>query len=223
LQQINELQELEQKINSATRDLIPYYKKLLSRLSPNDNIAIICDYVAALNEEINPSFTYRTDVLAVLCQLSNFVNKNFKNMIRDDIMQYLNSLKKTEEADPLHKWIGTYNLRRIYLMRFFKWLYYPDIRPTNKRLTPEVVKDISRLKRREQSIYKPTDLWTTEEDLLFLKYCPSITGNCQYAEVLVNGKTGTRPILLIHSIPYVKDWLDQHPQLICYNVKSVAK
>jgi hypothetical protein len=126
LQQINELQELEQKINSATRDLIPYYRKLLSRLSHNDNISIICDYVAALNEEINPSSTYRTDILAVLCQFSNFVNKNFKNMIRDDIMQYLNSLKRTEEADPLHKWIGTYNLHRIYLVRFFKWLYYPN-------------------------------------------------------------------------------------------------
>jgi hypothetical protein len=32
-------------------------------------------------------------------------------------------------------------------MRFFKWLYYPNIRPANKRITPEVVKDISRLKR----------------------------------------------------------------------------
>jgi hypothetical protein len=38
------------------------------------------------------------------------------------------------------------------------------------------------------------------------------TGNYQYAEVVVNGKTGSRPIPLISSIPYVKDWLDSHPQ-----------
>lgn len=37
-------------------------------------------------------------------------------------------------------------------------------------------------------------------------------GNYQYAEVLVNGKIGSRPIPLISSIPYVKDWLDSHPQ-----------
>jgi integrase/recombinase XerD len=37
-------------------------------------------------------------------------------------------------------------------------------------------------------------------------------GSYQYAEVLVNGKTGSRPIPLISSIPYVKDWLDSHPQ-----------
>lgn len=55
-------------------------------------------------------------------------------------------------------------------------------------------------------------------------------GNRQYAEVLVNGKTGSRHIPLINSIPYVKDWLDQHPQqgnpsapLICGYGKSLGR
>jgi integrase/recombinase XerD len=113
-----------------------------------------------------------------------------------------------------------------------------------KRLTPEIVRNIQSFKRKERSIYKPTDLWTQEDDVLFLKYCPNkrdicyhaisrdlscrpheilnlrikdinfktTTDNYQYAEVLVNGKTGSRPIPLISSIPYVKDWLDLHPQ-----------
>ena len=34
----------------------------------------------------------------------------------------------------------------------------------------------------------------------------------RYAEALVNGKTGSRSVLLINSIPYVKDWIDDHPQ-----------
>jgi integrase/recombinase XerD len=38
------------------------------------------------------------------------------------------------------------------------------------------------------------------------------SGNYQYAEVLLNGKTGSRSIPLISSIPYLKDWIDQHPQ-----------
>ena len=93
------------------------------------------------------------------------------------------------------------------------------------------------------SIYKPTDLWTVADDLIFLKWCPSVrdrcyhatsrdlsarpheilglkikdiifkaAGNNQYAEVLVNGKTGTRHLPLIESLPYVKEWLEQHPQ-----------
>ena len=36
-------------------------------------------------------------------------------------------------------------------------------------------------------------------------------GNHQYAEVIVNGKT-SRHIPLINSLPYLKDWLDEHPQ-----------
>lgn len=44
-------------------------------------------------------------------------------------------------------------------------------------------------------------------DLIF-KY----TGDKQYAEVLLIGKTGSRFIPLIDSLPYIKDYLDhEHP------------
>jgi len=39
-----------------------------------------------------------------------------------------------------------------------------------------------------------------------------LVGNSQYAEVIVSGKTCTRPIPLISSLPYLKDWWDDHPQ-----------
>jgi hypothetical protein len=51
-------------------------------------------------------------------------------------------------------------------------VYFPDNEP-KKRKIPAIVENIPMLKRREQSIYKPTDLWTVENDLLFLKYCPN--------------------------------------------------
>ena len=52
----------------------------------------------------------------------------------------------------------------------------------------------------------------------------------QYAEILVNGKTGTRHIPLINSIPHIKDWISQHPQgsnpnsiLLCGLGKSINR
>jgi hypothetical protein len=39
-----------------------------------------------------------------------------------------------------------------------------------------------------------------------------MAGNKQYAEILVSGKTGSRHIPLINSIPYLKDWLEDHPE-----------
>ena len=38
------------------------------------------------------------------------------------------------------------------------------------------------------------------------------TGQHQYAEIMVSGKTGIRHIPLFSALPYIKDWLDSHPQ-----------
>ena len=181
-------------------------------------------------------------------------------MTKQHILAYLDSLRKPEASDPLHKWIGTYNLYAVLIGKFFRWLYYPDLEPA-KRPKPACIQNISQLKRKEKSIYKPSDLWSQEDDLLFLKFCPSkrdrcyhamsgdtscrphellklrvkdvvfkMAGDRQYAEILVNGKTGNRHIPLIDCIPYLKDWLDDHPQrgnpnapLICGFARSLGR
>ena len=55
-------------------------------------------------------------------------------MARDDIWRYLDSHRRSEESDPLHKWIGTYNLRRVYLLRFFKWFCYPELEQKKRQI-----------------------------------------------------------------------------------------
>ena len=236
-----------------------------------ENALTICDYIFSLRSEINPSDHYRKDMIKLLCNLSTFFNNNnnnnnnkaFKEITREDLLSFLDSHRKPEDVDPLHKWIGTYNIYRIHLMRFFKWLYSPDI-DYKQRPKPAVIQNIHQLKRKEKSIYKPTDLWTAQDDSLFLKYCPSARDRCyhamsrdsaarphellklrikdvvfkltpadkkQYAEMLLNGKTGTRPIPLIDPIPYIKDWIsNHHPQagnpnsiLLCGFGKSLNK
>ena len=197
-----------------------------------------------MKTEINLSDSYRKDLIQLLSKFSRYRdNKPFKEFTRADTVDFLETCRKTETQDPMHKWIGTYNLFRIHITRFFKWLYSPDVEP-DKRPKPSVIENIAQLKRKEKSIYKPSDLWTQQDDLLFLKYCPTkrekcyhaisrdtscrpheivklkirdivfkTTGKSQYAEALVNGKTGARPIPLIDSIPYLKDYLDhEHPQ-----------
>jgi integrase/recombinase XerD len=170
-------------------------------------------------------------------------------MTRDDILLYLDKCRKLENDDPMHKWIGSYNTRRIILFRFFRWIQYPDVANPDKRnelsiqeRKPKCIMDIPQLKRKEVSCYKPSDLWTQEDDLLFLNWVTNKRDRCyhtmardlstrpheilnlkikdvifknangnQYAEVLVNGKTGSRHIPLIQSIPYIKEWLSNHP------------
>ncbi|MGA9841536.1 MAG: hypothetical protein WBQ25_04410 [Nitrososphaeraceae archaeon] len=250
----------ERKIEDVTSGLIHYYRKLLYSIS-QENAWTIANYIMSMRTEMNLTDNYRGGIIKVLANFSTFCNKPLEQVTRENIISFLDSFRKSEIIDPLHKWIGTYNTFRIYLTRFFKWLYYPDIEP-DKRSKPEVIKNILTLRRKEQSIYKPTDLWTEEDDIVFLRYCPNkrmkcyhtvsrdtscrpheilglkikdvvfkTAGNHQYAEVLVNGKTGSRHIPLIDSIPYLKDYLDhEHPMsgnpnsiLISGTRKSVGK
>jgi hypothetical protein len=213
---------LEVKIEETCAGLQTSHVKQLHSIS-QDNAATIVDYIAAMKSEVNLSDHYRRDVVVVLCKFSKYNgDKPFKDLIRTHIISFLDSFRKTESQDPLHKWIGTYNTYRMHMGRFFRWLYSPDIEP-GKRTKPSVIDNIPRLRRKEKSIYKPSDLWTQQDDLLFLKYCPAKRERCyhaisrdlsarpheilklkikdlsfksigssQYVEVVVNGKTGPR-------------------------------
>jgi hypothetical protein len=269
----NKDKELQRKITLATEGLgsVKASELILrdrNRLSA-ENALIVCNYIIAMKHEVNAKPTYVKSVTQILSELSRHVGitKNFMDIMMEQseeegninkdnndvnvLLSYLDSCRKSENDDPLHKWIGTYNLKRTAIMRFFKWLYYPNIANpktrdaiSTKEQKPKCIMDIPKLKRREISCYKPSDLWTQEDDLLFLKWVTNKRDRCyhtmardlsarpheilnlkikdiifktidngkkQYAEVLVNGKTGSRHIPLIQSIPYIKDWLADHP------------
>jgi integrase len=247
--------ELDRKITLATEgfttnkfcELILRDRNRLSK----ENALAVCDYIIAMKREINPRITTIRTTIQFLAELSKTLGiaKKFNVMTRDDILLYLDKCRKLENDDPLHKWVGSYNTRRIILLRFFRWIQYPGVTDPEKRnelsiqeRKPDCIVDIPQLKRKEVSCYKPSDLWTQEDDLLFLKWVTNKRDRCyhtmsrdlsarpheilnlkikdvvfknangyQYAEVLVNGKTGSRHIPLIQSIPYIKDWLANHP------------
>lgn len=248
------------KIESATEGLRQQFITRLTDHRYGVNALTIANFILAAKTESNISDGYREDLIFTLCKLSNFTGKDFNDFTREDILSYLDSHRTTEAKNPLHTWIGTYNLHRMFIVKFFRWLSYPNM-ASKDRPKPLCVENIPQLKRKEESIYKPTDLWTPEDDLLFLKYCPSkrdrcyhavsrdlscrphellklrikdvifkMAGDRQYAEILVSGKTGQRHIPLINSIPYLKDWLDDHPvsgnpssPLICGFGKSLGR
>ena len=122
-----------------------------------------------MRTETNLSDHYRKDTIEALtrfCRRNN--TKSFKDISRNDLIIFLDSFRKTETADPLHKWVGTYNQYRMLIFRFFKWLHSPNMEH-DKRSNPSIIENIPLLKRTEVSIYKPSDLRTPKDDLLFLK------------------------------------------------------
>ncbi len=108
--------------------------------------------------EINPAERYRLDTIAKLKQLAEFHNpKSFHALQREDILNYLDRLRKPESKDPLHKWIGTHELTRICFLRFFKWLHYPNISPSKARPVPAMMQNIPKIRRREQETLASAD------------------------------------------------------------------
>ena len=65
-------------------------------------------------------------------------------------------------------------------MRFFKWLYYPDIEP-DKRSKPVAIENIPKLKRKEKSIYKPSDSLDPTRRFIILEILPYWLEKCYHA------------------------------------------
>lgn len=66
------------------------------------NLDIINDYITAVQTEINLSIGYKTLTIEILTKLSQFhKDKPFANMKREDIIAYINSLRKPDVQDPM--------------------------------------------------------------------------------------------------------------------------
>jgi integrase/recombinase XerD len=80
--------------------------KTTTQQQKQTNADIINKYLKAMEIEVNPSKNYRSTITCALNYLSQFhLAKPYKRMKRDDIVAYLNSLRKPN--DPSHRWIGT--------------------------------------------------------------------------------------------------------------------
>lgn len=123
-------------------------------------------------------------------------------------------------------------------------LYNQDEADTRKRLTPPCIQGIRGLPSKEKTAYKPSDIWDSRDNAIFLRYCPSKRDRCyhsmandmsarpheilnlrisdiefhiseegkSYAEArITGGKTGSRTVPLIDSLPYIREWYEEHP------------
>jgi integrase len=225
---------LDRKLDLVVEGARPHVREhMLTRITVV-NCKTIIAYILALQAENNPSQAYRIHIVFILMQLAKFHNpKSFQDMTRDDIIQFLDRLRKPESVDPLHKWQGSYGNNLRILKPFFRqYLRMPD-----------VVDNLAPPRRKEITTYKPTDLWTEADDLLFCKYCPSKrdrayhmvardvgvrpggllnlkmkdivwknTDSYQIAEITVRDKTGVHTVPIIQGVPWLKDWLaNGHP------------
>lgn len=212
------------------------------RMSVN-SASVLARFIIFNKKERNISRSTVMTYIDGIAYLENYhKHKDFEKMNRKDISSFLDSYRKSEAADLLHRWINTYNTRFGTIYKFFRWLY--NLKHETESIPP-IMNGIKSLKRKEKSSYQARDLWTHEDDSIFLKYCEDSRLKCyhamardtsgrphellkirvgdimwqtngtttQYAEVTIgkSGKTVPRAVPLINSIPFVKDWIKDHP------------
>lgn len=99
---------LERKIAIATEGLTDYVARRLRKIGTRrsqqqQDIETICDYIIAMNAEINPSIMYRKNQIVVLCYLLEFnYNHHNSNNNYDNNNNNQNSFLKMTRNDIYH-------------------------------------------------------------------------------------------------------------------------
>ena len=144
---------LDRKIDLVTEGLEPFHKKMLKDRLLDRNALTVCDYIISSKRENNIGIHNIKLKIQTLVNFSEFIgtskalNKDSTDITRDDVQMFLDRYRKDEMADLLHKWIGTYNLKLVILLQFFKWLYDPDNPDPKSRKAPSSIAGLKRYRR----------------------------------------------------------------------------
>ena len=174
----------QRKIENALEGIEWTYKHLFSELK-EANQRTLAGFLIDMITHDNPRPKTKSTYIQSLVLLSRFYKhaKAFKKLTRNEVMTFLQSYLRTPAADPDEAWISTYNLKAITIMKFYKWLYFPNLTPAQCNdpdlEKPAVIKDIPLYQKKEKTSIEAKDLWLPAEDKIFLKYCPD-TRLCLY-------------------------------------------
>ena len=142
--------EVVKKIDTIKKYQKPYIKKILialTRANPH-NALIVYNYIVTQKYEQNIKESTVKGIIKKLVWLSSYlVHKSFSEMTKEDILDYLNSIRKPHKLDPTYKSIDTYNGRQIVFSTFFRWLYNQDEPDYRKSITPPCMNGVRRLPR----------------------------------------------------------------------------
>ncbi len=101
---IKDQTDLIESIEHIANSLPRFVRKKLTQQISTENAVTIIEFIKYQKTESNISDDTRNIVVRCLIILAKFTNKNFKQFTRAEIINYLDSLRKSEEVDPAHKW-----------------------------------------------------------------------------------------------------------------------
>jgi hypothetical protein len=204
------------------------------------NSNIIINYHNHLIEKGSAINTQKTYLKAVYYYAKYLGNTNILDVKQEhEIITYLNTKMKHDDVEK--KYITTWNDYLLKLRTFYRWVYNCDEESKGQEYwtTPEFTK-IKKKQSKRISPYTGNDIWERDELQTVIKYEISRRNKAIIAllwdldarpheiallkikhvrlkekygegEIPFTAKTGSGPILLTFSFPYLRDWLNEHP------------
>jgi len=217
---INKIQSLPNSFNSKTiNEFLNYMKgNGSSERHQNNNLNVLIEFSNHFDSD------------------TTFYDINKK----EQVLSFLDTKIKDLEKDPEKRWITSWNHYLTRIKLFYRWLYNKDKEIERDYWeTPDFLK-IKTRKTKRISPYVESEIWEKDELLTILKYEPHKRNKAAITlmwdldarpheitllkikhirlrekygegEIPYDAKTGSGPILLTLSFPYVRDWLNEHP------------
>jgi hypothetical protein len=92
----------DRKLDLVVAGAQPFVKKHLLTKITRENANIIIAYILAFQTEVSPRQRYRIETILKLKQLAEFHSpKSFRDMTRQDIIDFLDRLRKPETLDAI--------------------------------------------------------------------------------------------------------------------------
>lgn len=164
----------------------------------------------------------------LLEDLSDFLSgKSFKDAAEQNVMEYLAHKRETVNE-------VTLQTLKVVIKSFYRFIY-----GSKKREYPDQVSNLTNGNHnKRKSPIRPEEIITKDDIAYLIKYCKNFRdeailvalyeSGCRISEftaldighlvfdekglvMLVSGKTGTRRIRLIESVPYIQKWVENHP------------
>lgn len=166
-------------------------------------------------------------VLRYLCdlpRLGEYLRKDFEQATKEDIVDVINQIERTS-LSPRTKLDFKSSIKK-----FYKWLNggeeYPEFvrwiktggKKNNNKLPEELLAE-EEVKKLIETAHQPRDraiisvLWESGcrvGEILSMQI-KHVTFEKEFARITVQGKTGGRRVPLIDSVPYIAEWINNHP------------
>jgi site-specific recombinase XerD len=172
---------INRKIKTAAAGLQKSIQNYFLEFPTERDKEVVADFMLACSQQENVAIKTKRVYLIALTYLSRFLEnkKSFDTITAKEFSAFLNRMYKDQTQDPNQSWISTQRTLGLALLKFFKWLAYPDLTPQERKRLPRehwppVLKGFMLQRKKGALLQTPVtqkDIWDDKDVTVFLKYC----------------------------------------------------